>query len=154
MTQGKRTILVLTMLFLNASFLGRSAQAQEVKSVDDCEYEMHGIFELRFSAGPYVHDAELRMAGCTGTMTVTYAGSETGTTETVRQFMRIESSAEGLAIAGYNPVDPATGRPRAHYSADNLLIQILPTVGLRFRNCDDAGRCSDVKLLSEKRVAQ
>ena len=63
----------------------------------------------------------------------------------IEQTMRIEETAVGLRLTGYNPVYPGTSRTYPSYSADNLYLTNI-TGTPRIINIDDAGVSSEAQI--------
>ncbi|MFB2979820.1 PDZ domain-containing protein [Microseira sp. BLCC-F43] len=73
------------------------------------------------------------MKGSSGIMVVRFPNGQGGT-QTIKQDMKLWSSAKGLVIKGENPVDVDTKNPSSTYATDNFLIAIEPNGSLIFRN--------------------
>lgn len=100
---------------------------------------------FRFSSGPTLHRAHLRMVGCTGRMFVRFHDATHNQDVTVSQAMRLRQSSEGTWVEGSNPVDSATGLANATYLPDKLLFQMMANGRLGVGNCDQPNACSEVQ---------
>lgn len=115
-----------------------------------CPYPLHGVWELTFSAAQLTHEATLKMNGCTGIMHVAFYRRSVGRRAEISQRMTVSSTARGLRISGSNPVFKGTQRRDYGYNADNLFYEVNPYGRTTFQNCDDAGQCSPVEIVSER----
>jgi hypothetical protein len=106
---------------------------------------LYGVWRLQYSVHGIVYQSTLKMEGDSGKMLTSFFNVETNQTETVEQTMRLQPSAKGLLLLGYNPVDANSKTRHPTYSPDNFLFQITPN-GKYFQTCDDAGRCSPVEI--------
>ncbi|MEM7556506.1 MAG: serine/threonine-protein kinase [Cyanobacteria bacterium P01_A01_bin.84] len=106
---------------------------------------INGVWRLDFSAGATRHEALLFMKGAKGVMLVQYFGRQSGTTEKVRQTMRLWSSSQGLIIKGYNPVDLETKEPHSTYAPDEFFLQQKADGSVYADNCSASG-CSPVRI--------
>lgn len=91
---------------------------------------------FRFSSGPILHVAHLRMIGCTGRMWVRFFDAGSQKQVTVTQVMQIRQSDDGMWLEGSNPVDSATGIAHATYQPDKFLFQMMANGRLGIVNCD------------------
>lgn len=94
---------------------------------------LFGVWQLEFANGAVQHQALLSMRGTSGVMLVRLADGQGGT-QTIRQNMKLWSSAKGLVLIGKNPINPKTNNLVATYSPDNFLIAVQPDNSLGFRN--------------------
>ncbi|MEH2143222.1 RDD family protein [Nostoc sp.] len=83
---------------------------------------INGNWELRFANGPTQYEAFLSMRDSSGIMIVHFP-NEQGGTQTIRQNMKLCSSADGLILLGENPIDVHTNEPPSStYYPDNFII--------------------------------
>ncbi len=134
--------LLAGILLLLASSVGVEAQ------VGPCTDPMSGTARLRFSVGTTIHEAQLDLRGCSGTMTVRYYNEELRRTEAISERMEVRSSPRGTLILGFDPVYFGISRRHWGYAADNLLVQRDVSGEVLFQNCDDGNQCSLVEVVS------
>lgn len=58
--------------------------------------------------------------------------------------MQLYTSARGLVLLGFNPIDVETEQLSKNYKADNLIIRQELDSSITIINCDDAGNRSSV----------
>jgi uncharacterized RDD family membrane protein YckC len=94
---------------------------------------LDGVWKLAFASGPTQHQAILPLKNGLGVMTVQFSNGQDGT-QTIKQDMKLWSSAKGLIIVGINPIDVETNAPTNTYSTDNFLIAVQSNSQPIFRN--------------------
>jgi hypothetical protein len=112
-----------------------------------CTVPIHGQIGLRYSGGPIIHEALLVMRGCMGVLFTRFFNPQTNQAEMVRQSMRLQASAEGTLLLGYNPVYADSGTAHPSYHADNFLFRQGVDGSWNIANCDDAMVCSPVQIV-------
>ncbi len=82
---------------------------------------INGNWKLEFASGVVQHVGYLSMKDSLGIMVVQLPNDEGGT-ETIRQNMKLCSSAKGLVLLGENPIDVETNETSSTYAPDNFII--------------------------------
>jgi hypothetical protein len=110
---------------------------------------LYGCWQITFrNEGGVVHQGALVMNGYSGVMTVSYWSVVNRRQEYVDQTMTLMNSAQGILIAGSNPVWSGTRIRMRDYSPDNFLFSILPDGTFFAATCDDRLVCSPVEIAS------
>ncbi|MCC5600389.1 RDD family protein [Nostoc favosum] len=83
--------------------------------------DINGNWKLEFAGGVIQHVGYLSMKDSSGIMVVQLPNDQGGT-ETIRQNMKLCSSAKGLVLLGENPIDVDTNQTSPTYAPDNFII--------------------------------
>lgn len=94
------------------------------------------VVHIRWAVGATAYEGLLRYIDGSQRLRVQFFDGQQR--KLVEMVMRLESSPYGELLAGYNPIDVATGK-RANYSADNFLHRVEPDGTQRLIAVDDQG---------------
>ena len=98
-------------------------------------------WKLDWTQGGVAYVSRLKMQGTSGKMRSISPDGKGGLT-TVDETMQLYTSARGLVLLGFNPIDVDTQKSRQDYKADNLIIRREIDSSVTIINCDDGGNNS------------
>ncbi len=100
-------------------------------------------WKLDWTQGGIAYVSRLKMHGYSGKMRSLFPDDKGGLT-TVDETMQLYTSAKGLVLLGFNPVDVETQKLSKSYKADNLIIRKELDSSITIINCDNGGNNSSV----------
>lgn len=139
--------IVISLTVFSYSSFADTNESIILAQLGNCSVPVNGRFQLRWSAGPIIHDGTLIMNGCYGSLITKYFDSSINKPVFVEQAIKVMSTSRGMLLRGYNPRLYGTNIPHPSYSPDNFLFQQTTSGNWNISMCDNNLVCSPVEIL-------